>query len=255
MINILLNGCNGKMGQVVTQLLKENPKICITAGIDNNPDKYNNDYKTYKNIDDVKEKADLLLDFSHPNAINKITEYCLDNGMALVVATTGLSQSQYDFLKKASERIAVFQSANMSYGVNVTVELCINAAKALGKDFDIEIIEKHHNEKKDAPSGTALMIANEINAAVNSSLEFVYDRHQRGARKHNDLGIYSLRGGTIPGEHIVVFAGKDEIIEIKHTALSRKIFAEGAIKAIEFTANKKAGYYNMKDLLREACLQ
>lgn len=253
MINILLNGCNGKMGQVISLMLKEDPKIQIAAGIDTNPDKFKNYYKTYKDINEIKEKADLLLDFSHPDGINKIAEYCANNGMALVVATTGLSQIQYDILRQVSKKIALFQSANMSYGVNVTVELCKNAAKALGNDFDIEIIEKHHNEKKDAPSGTALMIAKEINSTMNNSLEFVYDRHEKGARMHNELGIYSLRGGTIPGEHVIIFAGKDEIIEIKHTALSRKIFAEGSIKAIEFTAYKRPGYYNMSSLLKEIC--
>lgn len=241
------------MGQTITHLLKGNSKIRIAAGIDTNPDKFVNEYKAYKNINEVKEKADLLLDFSHPDSINQITKYCVDNGIALVVATTGLSQLQYDILEQASHKIALFQSANMSYGVNVTIELCKNAAKALGGDFDIEIIEKHHNEKKDAPSGTALMIAKEINSTMNNSLDFIFDRHQRGPRKQNEMGIYSLRGGTIPGEHIIVFAGKDEIIEIKHTALSRKIFAEGSLKAVEFTADKKPGYYNMKDLLKEVC--
>lgn len=239
------------MGQTITQLLKGNPNIKIAAGIDTNPDKFINEYKAYSDIMDVKETADLILDFSHPDSIDKIVEYCVSKGMALVVATTGLNQSQYEALSKASEKIPIFQSANMSYGVNVTVELCKNAAKVLGKDFDIEIIEKHHNEKKDAPSGTALMIAKEINSTLNNSLEFIYNRHQEGARKPNEMGIYSLRGGTIPGEHTIIFAGKDEIIEIKHTALSRKIFAEGAIKAVEFTAGKKPGYYNMKDLLKE----
>lgn len=253
MINILLNGCNGKMGQVISDMLADNPNIHITAGIDTNPDKFSNYYKTYKDIDEVKEKADLLLDFSHADGINKVTQYCVDNGIALVVATTGLSQSQHEVLRQASEKIALFQSANMSYGVNVTIELCKNAAKALKGEFDIEIIEKHHNEKKDAPSGTALMIAKEINSTMNNGLEFIYDRYGKGARKHNEMGIYSLRGGTIPGEHLIVFAGKDEIIEIKHTALSRKVFAEGAVKAVEFIADKKPGYYNMKDLIKEMC--
>jgi 4-hydroxy-tetrahydrodipicolinate reductase len=239
------------MGQTITQLLKENPNMKIAAGIDTNPEKFNNEYKVYKEIMDVEETADLVLDFSHPNSIDKIIEYCISKGIALVVATTGLSQSQYELLAKTSNKIPVFQSANMSYGVAVTVELCKNAAKTLGKDFDIEIIEKHHNEKKDAPSGTALMIAKEINSTLNNNLEFIYDRHQKGARKPIEMGIYSLRGGTIPGEHIITFAGKDEIIEIKHTALSRKIFAEGAIKAVEFTVGKKPGYYNMKDLLKD----
>lgn len=239
------------MGQTITHLLKDNPNIKIAAGIATNPDKIINEYNVYSRITDVKENADLVLDFSHPNCIDSIVEYCLSKGLALVVATTGLSQSQYETLSKASEKIPIFQSANMSYGVTVTVELCKNAAKALGRDFDIEIIEKHHNEKKDAPSGTALMIAKEINSTLNNSLEFIYNRHLEGARKPNELGIYSIRGGTIPGEHSIIFAGKDEIIEIKHTALSRKIFAEGAIKAVEFIAKKKPGYYNMKDLLKE----
>jgi len=239
------------MGQTITQILKEYPHIKIAAGIDTNAVKFKNDYKVYNEIMDVEETADLVLDFSHPNSINKIIEYCVNKGIALIVATTGLSELHYEALSKASTKIPIFQSANMSYGVNVTVELCKNAAKILGKDFDIEIIEKHHSEKKDAPSGTALMIAQEINSTLHNSLEFIYDRHQKGTRKPNEIGIYSLRGGTIPGEHTIVFAGKDEIIEVKHTAFSRKIFAEGSIKAIEFIVGKKPGYYNMQDLLKE----
>jgi 4-hydroxy-tetrahydrodipicolinate reductase len=254
LINILLNGCNGKMGQEISRLLKANSNIRIAAGVDNSPDKCNNGYNTYKTLREVNEKIDVVLDFSHPDGLTGLIEYCLQNKIALVVATTGLSQSYFEALKKASEKIPVFQTANMSFGVNLTVELCKNAAKALGKDFDIEIIEKHHNEKKDAPSGTALMIANEINTVLNNSLDFIYERHEKGARKKNEIGIYSLRGGTIPGEHIIIFAGKDEIIEIKHAAMSRRIFAEGAIKAVEFIANKKPGYYNMKNLLKETCL-
>ncbi|HHY78493.1 MAG TPA: 4-hydroxy-tetrahydrodipicolinate reductase [Clostridiales bacterium] len=253
MINILLNGCNGKMGQEISRLLKTNVNMRIAAGVDINPDKFHNDYNTYKTVKDVTEKIDVVLDFSHPDSLTGLIEYCLQNKIALIVATTGLSQSHYEALEKASKEIPVFQSANMSFGVNVTVELCKNAAKALGKDFDIEIIEKHHNEKKDAPSGTALLLAKEINSVLNDSLDFVYERHNKGARKKNEMGIYSLRGGTIPGEHIIIFAGKDEIVEIKHTAMSRRIFTEGAIKAVEFIVNKKPGYYNMKNLLKEIC--
>jgi len=234
-------------------MLKTNPNMRIAAGVDINPDKFLNDYNTYKSAKDVTEKIDVVLDFSHPDSLADLLEYCLQNKIALIVATTGLSQSHYEALKKASEEIPIFQTANMSYGVNVTVELCKNAARALGNDFDIEIIEKHHNEKKDAPSGTALLLAKEINSVLNDSLNFVYERHNRGARKKNEIGVYSIRGGTIPGEHVIIFAGKDEIIEIKHTTLSRRIFAEGAIKAVEFIVNKKPGYYNMKNLLKEIC--
>lgn len=251
MINLLLNGCNGKMGQVISEMCRNHPDFKIVAGIDINPDKINNYYKVYQNISCVSEEADLLLDYSHPNSLVNIINYCINKKIALLVATTGLSHAHYELLNQASAEIPVFQSANMSLGVNLVAKLCKNAAKALFNDFDIEIIEKHHNEKKDAPSGTALMLAKEINNAVHEPLELIYERSRHGKRKTNEIGIYSVRGGTIPGEHAVIFAGKDEIIEIKHTALSRKIFAEGTLKAMKFIINKEAGLYNMNDLLKE----
>lgn len=251
MINLILNGCNGKMGQVISNMCHNNPDFKVIAGIDINPNIVNNYYKVYDNIEQVSEEADLLLDFSHPGSLNNIVKYCVDKGIALVVATTGLSPAHYELLLEAAAKIPVFQSANMSLGVTLTAELCKNAAKALAGDFDIEIIEKHHNEKKDAPSGTALMLAKEINNAIHEPMEFIYERFESGKRKSSEIGIYSVRGGTIPGEHIVIFAGKDEIIEIKHTALSRKIFAEGSLKAIKFIVNKETGFYSMNDLLKE----
>lgn len=239
------------MGQVISGMCQDNPDFKVIAGIDINPNKVNNYYKVYANINQFSGEADLLLDFSHPDSLNNIIEYCVKKGIALVVATTGLSPAHYELLKQAAAKIPVFQSANMSLGVSLIAELCKNAAKALAGDFDIEIIEKHHNEKKDAPSGTALMLAKEINNAIHESMEFVYERFDRGKRKPNEIGIYSVRGGTIPGEHTVIFAGKDEIIEIKHTALSRKIFAEGSLKAMKFIVNKETGLYSMNDLLKE----
>lgn len=251
MISLLLNGCNGKMGQVISDMCQNNPDFKVAAGIDIRPNKVNKYYKVYENVNQVSEKADLLLDFSHPDSLHNIINFCINDGIALVVATTGLSPTHYELLKQAATKIPVFQSANMSLGVSLTAELCKNAAKALAGDFDIEIIEKHHNEKKDAPSGTALMLAKEINNALHEPMEFIYERAESGKRKPNEIGICSVRGGTIPGEHTVIFAGKDEIIEIKHTALSRKIFAEGTLKAIKFIVNKEPGFYNMNDLIKE----
>lgn len=239
------------MGQVISGMCQNNPDFTVAAGIDINPNIVNNYYKVYENINQVSGEADLLLDFSHPDSLNNIVKYCINKGIALVVATTGLSPAHYELLRQAATKIPVFQSANMSLGVGLTAELCKNAAKALAGDFDIEIIEKHHNEKKDAPSGTALMLAKEINNAIHEPMELIYERAERGKRKSNEIGIYSVRGGTIPGEHTVIFAGKDEIIEIKHTALSRKIFAEGSLKAMKFIVNKETGFYNMSDLLKQ----
>jgi 4-hydroxy-tetrahydrodipicolinate reductase len=247
-----MSGCNGKMGQVITKLAANFDNIIIAAGISRQSDKISNSYPVYTDYKDIKEKIDVVIDFSNPEAIPELLEFCKTRETALVLATTGLSPEDYQKVKQTAEIIPVFMSANMSLGINVLIELAATAASKLGFGYDIEILEKHHNEKKDTPSGTALMIANEINEQLDHTMDFVYDRSQtREKRKNSEIGISAIRGGTIPGEHSVFFAGKDEIVEIKHTALSRDIFGMGALKAAVYVADKKSGLYDMKSMLKE----
>lgn len=252
MIKILMNGCNGKMGQVITRLSGEYDNIGIIAGVDRNPSRLQNPYPVFGSIRDFTDKADVVVDFSNPGALPELAEYCIAHQTALVVGTTGLSDKDNEILRQASEAVPVFVSANMSFGISVMLELVLKAASTLGEGYDIEIFEKHHNEKKDAPSGTAMMLAKELKNHINSSAEFVYDRSGRNEKRRPDeIGIMSLRGGTIAGEHSVYFAGKDEVIEIKHTAASRDVLGRGAIRAVLYTAAKPKGYYNMKSMLKE----
>jgi 4-hydroxy-tetrahydrodipicolinate reductase len=251
-INILMSGCNGKMGQVISKLAANFDNINIAAGISRQPDKYSNPYPVYTTYKDVTEEIDVVIDFSNPDVLPELLDFCNNKETALVLATTGLSPGDYKMIEQAAEVLPIFMSANMSLGINVLIELARTAASKLGFGFDIEILEKHHNEKKDAPSGTALMIANEINQQLDNSMDFIYDRSQkRDKRKRSEIGISALRGGTIPGEHSVFFAGKDEIVEIKHTALSRDVFGMGALKAAEYIVNKQKGIYDMKSMLKE----
>ncbi len=247
-----MNGCNGKMGQTLSDLIEELDYIRIIAGVDRNPKKFKNSYPVYPSFENIKEEVDVTIDFSHPSALQDLLNFCVNKKTALVVATTGLSPLDNEILKQASENIPIFVSANMSIGINLIMNLVSETAKTLHSNFDIEIIEKHHNEKKDAPSGTALMLADEINNALNDTMNYVYDRSiHTEKRNKNDIGIHSLRGGSIPGEHSIIFAGLDEIIEIKHTALSRIIFAKGALEAVKFIYNKEKGLFTMKNLLKE----
>lgn len=253
MINVLMNGCNGKMGQVITRLSTEYEDINITAGVTRNSAKLQNPYPVYQSFKEAAAAyVDVVLDFSNPEMIPEAIEYCVLHRTALVVGTTGLSEKDYEMLRQASSSIPVFVSANMTFGISVLIDLALKAASNLGEEYDIEILEKHHNEKKDAPSGTAIMIANELKDNLDASMEILYDRSMvKEKRKPNEIGISSIRGGTIPGEHTVFFAGKDEIIEIKHTALSRDVLGRGAIRAARYTASKTKGFYNMKTMLEE----
>lgn len=253
MINILMNGCNGKMGQAITRLCSEYENVRISAGVTRNPGRLQNPYPVYGSFKEAAgAEIDVVLDFSNPEILPEAIEYCMDKRTALVVGTTGLSDADHEKLRQASAYIPVFVSANMTFGISVLIDIALRAATNLGKEYDIEILEKHHNEKKDAPSGTAIMIADELNNHLGSSMEFVYDRSgAKEKRKNNEIGISAIRGGTIPGEHTVYFAGKDEIIEIKHTALSRDVLGRGAIRAAVYTASKSKGFYNMKTMLEE----
>ena len=250
MTNIILSGCNGKMGQVISRLVSERDDINIVCGVDINTDaKFG--YNVYPDFNSVSESADAVIDFSHPACFSGIVNYCRNTKTPLVMATTGLSDEQRAELTALADDIAVFFSANMSLGVNLLVSLVKKAASILEDSFDIEIIEKHHNQKIDAPSGTALMIADEIADTLTENPEYVYDRHSvRKKRSKNEIGIHAVRGGTIVGEHDVIFAGNDEIIEINHKAMSKEIFAVGSIKAAQFIKGKTAGMYSMKDVVK-----
>lgn len=249
MINILLSGCNGRMGQVISRLARQYEDLKIAAGYDISCST-NNDYPVFTDLQKCDIKLDVIIDFSNPVALEKLMAYAVAKQLPIVVATTGLSSYQKNLLEKASESIPVFYSANMSLGVNLLIDLAKKAAQLLEKNYDIEIIEKHHNQKLDAPSGTAFAIADSINTVLEQKHEYVYDRHSRlKKRSKTEIGIHAVRGGTIAGEHTVLFAGDDEIIEIKHTAMSRDIFGTGALRAARFIYGKHPGVYDMNDLV------
>ena len=250
MINVVVSGCNGAMGRVLTKAIEEMEDITIVAGIDKNINSYKNAYPVYESPLSVKEECDVIIDFSKPSNLNGLLEYSVNNNIALVIATTGFSEEEEHKIKEVSKFTRIFKSSNMSVGVNVLINLSKQATNTLGNITDIEIIEKHHNKKVDAPSGTAKMIANAINKELDDSMEFNYGRSGNDAkRKEKEIGIHAIRGGTIPGEHTVIFAGLDEIVEIKHTALSKKVFAQGAIKAAQYILNKENGLYDMNNLI------
>ncbi|MFZ5985975.1 MAG: 4-hydroxy-tetrahydrodipicolinate reductase [Bacillota bacterium] len=250
MINILLSGCNGKMGQVITKLASQKEELKIAAGFDVNTS-IQNTYPVFTDLKKCDVKIDVIIDFSHPAALENLIEFAVSRKIPAVVATTGLNNSQIKMLKDVSKYIPVFFSANMSLGVNLLLDLVKKAAKVLENNFDIEIVEKHHNQKIDAPSGTALAIADAINSVLNEQQEYVYDRHsRRKKRSKTEIGIHAVRGGTIVGDHSVIFAGNDEIIEINHIAMSKDIFAVGSLNAAAFLYNKQPGMYNMNDLIQ-----
>lgn len=250
MTKIIISGCNGKMGRYVTSCADAREDMEIVAGVDLYKGIENN-YPVYSSFDEINEEADVVIDFSNPSALNSLVDYCVKTNTGLVVCTTGLSDEQIDYLKAAADKTPVFFSANMSLGVNLVCELAKKAAAFLGDSFDIEIVEAHHNQKLDAPSGTALMIADSIKSELNYDAEYEYDRHsKREKRKPTEIGIHAIRGGTIVGEHEVIFAGNDELITISHSARSKSLFASGAVNAAAFIANKSSGLYNMSDMLK-----
>lgn len=250
MINIILNGCNGKMGKAVTSAIEMRNDMQIVAGVDIFGVCPGN-YPVYYSLLEVKEQADVVIDFSNPIAADGLFEACVQKKLPLVECTTGLSERQIDKLRDATNTIPVFYSANMSIGVNLLVELSKMAAKVLGDNFDIEIVEAHHNQKIDAPSGTALMIADAIKDELDNDIRYEYNRQaKREKRSENEIGIHSIRGGTITGEHEVIFAGNDEILKISHSARSKSLFATGAVNAAAFIVGKDPGKYTMADLLK-----
>lgn len=249
MTKIIMNGCNGKMGQVISRLVSEDDSCEIVAGFDVN-DNIENIYPVFTNPDDFTGDADVVIDFSHPSALTNVLNYCKKRNLPVILATTGFSDEQKKEFNDASNEIPVFFSANMSLGINLLIDLAKKATKLLEGNFDIEIVERHHNQKIDAPSGTALAIADAIDETLSFPAEYVYDRHAvRKKRKKTEIGLHAVRGGTIVGDHEVIFAGTDEVIELKHSAHSKEVFAVGAIKAAKFMTDKPAGMYNMNDLI------
>ncbi|MFT4144507.1 MAG: 4-hydroxy-tetrahydrodipicolinate reductase [Mobilitalea sp.] len=250
MTNIILRGCNGKMGQVISELVDVDDNAVIVAGIDvllNKPNKY----PVSQSFTKCNVSADVIIDFSAPVNLEEMLEFAVKRKIGIVLCTTGFSKDQMVLIEEASKIIPVFKSANMSVGVNLISKLLKEAAVVLtDAGFDIEIVEKHHNKKVDAPSGTALALADVMNEALNHEYEYKYDRSQeRTPRNKKEIGISAVRGGTIVGEHEVIFAGLDEVIEIKHTAYSKAIFAKGAIQAAKFLPGNDAGMYSMSDLM------
>ena len=251
MTKIAIVGCNGKMGGFVAEAVRENAACETLFGVDAfGVSKA--DFPVYKSFDEAADKPDVIIDFSNPAALDGMLAYALENRIPCVICTTGYSQEQVARIKAASEQIAVFYSGNMSLGINLLIELAKQAAKVLGGSFDIEIVEKHHNLKVDAPSGTALMIADAISDTLEQEPQYVYDRHSyRKKRSKNEIGIHSVRGGTIVGEHEVIFAGHDEVVTVTHQAQSKQVFAVGAVNAAAFLAKQGAGMYDMSDLLAD----
>ena len=250
MTKIIMLGCNGRMGQMITDMVKQDDECTIVAGIDI-VDNRDNGYPVYTKLADCDVEADAIIDFTSATDFESRMDYAVDKQIPIIECSTGLSEEQMDYLKKACEKVAVLKSANMSLGINLLMKLLKEAAvKLAGDGFDVEIVEKHHNQKLDAPSGTALALADSINEAMDDRYEYIYDRSQvRQKRDKKELGISAVRGGTIVGEHEVIFAGTDEVITFKHTAYSRAVFAKGSITAAKYLKGKAAGLYDMSDVL------
>lgn len=250
MVKIIMHGCNGKMGQVISGICQEDSEVEIVAGIDVYTEKKNT-YPVFSSIEECDVEADVVVDFAAAGAVDALLDFCVKQKMPVVLCTTGLSEEQLAKVEEASKETAVLKSANMSLGINMLLDLLPRAAKVLAPaGFDIEIVEKHHNQKVDAPSGTAYALADSMNHALDDVYEYKYDRTKdRKKREKNEIGIHAVRGGSIVGEHEVIFAGTDEVIEIKHTATSKAVFGKGAVEAAKFLAGKPAGKYDMRDVV------
>lgn len=251
MIKVLMHGCNGKMGQVVSRMVAETEGMELAAGVDRFLAK-ENPYPVFESIEACDVPVDVVIDFSNASAVDDLLVACEKKGLPVVLCTTGLSEEQIEKVKKTSEKVAVLRSANMSLGVNLLMKLLKDASRVLAPaGYDIEIVEKHHNQKVDAPSGTALALADSINEAMDHVYSYTYDRSQeRKTRSDKEIGIAAVRGGTIVGEHEVIYAGEDEVIEFKHTAYSKAIFAKGAVSAAAFLAGKEPGLYDMSNVIQ-----
>lgn len=250
MVRIIMNGCNGHMGRVISDLVAKDEDAEIVAGVDI-ADAGIHSYPVFTDIHACDVQADVMIDFSSAKATDAVLEYCGEKELPLVLCTTGLSEEQIEKVKETAKKTAVLRSANMSLGINTLLKLLQDAAKVLAvAGFDMEIVERHHNLKVDAPSGTALALADSLNEAMDNQYHYVYDRSQkREQRDAKEIGISAVRGGTIVGDHEVIFAGPDEVIEFKHTAYSKTVFAKGAVEAAKFLKGKQAGLYNMSHVI------
>lgn len=248
MTDIILCGANGKMGKVIRDIIAKRDDCRIAAGIDLNTE--SDSFPIYSSFDEIKEDADVIIDFSNPALLNDLLDFAVKKSMPVVIATTGYDESQKKQIEEASRKTSVFFTYNMSLGINLLANLAKKAVQVLGDGFDIEIIEKHHNQKIDAPSGTALMLADAICEELNKPMKYEYDRHsKREKRTKNEIGMHAVRGGTIVGEHEIMFAGRDEIITLSHSARSKEVFAVGAVNAALFLKDKPAGMYSMKEMI------
>ena len=248
MTDIILCGANGKMGKVIRDIVAKRDDCRIAAGIDLNT--VSDSFPIYSSFDEIKEDADVIIDFSNPALLNDLLDFAVKKSMPVVIATTGYDESQKKQIEEASRKTSVFFTYNMSLGINLLANLAKKAVQVLGDGFDIEIIEKHHNQKIDAPSGTALMLADAICEELNKPMKYEYDRHsKREKRTKNEIGMHAVRGGTIVGEHEIIFAGRDEIITLSHSARSKEVFAVGAVNAALFLKDKPAGMYSMKEMI------
>lgn len=252
MTKIIMYGCNGRMGTIISELCEKDDAVTIIAGVDKfGENRFS--YPVYTSIMECKEEADVVIDFSNVSAIPELLEYCTEKQVPCVLCTTGLSKELLEEVAKASEKTAILKSANMSLGINLLMKLLKEASAVLANaGFDMEIVEKHHNQKLDAPSGTAIALADAINEEFDNAYEYVYDRStRRQKRPEKEIGISAVRGGSIVGEHDVLFAGADEVITFSHTAYSRAVFGKGAVEAAKFLAGKKAGMYDMSDVIQK----
>lgn len=250
MVRVILHGCNGKMGQTLTNLIAADDEIEVVAGIDAY-DEGKNNYPVFAKIDKCDVEADAVIDFSTASAVDALLDYCIGKELPCVLCTTGLSEQQLDKVREAAGKTAILKSANMSLGINMLLKILKEAAAILAPaGFDVEIVEKHHNQKLDAPSGTALALADSINEELGQDCEYIYDRSgKREKRSRNEIGISAVRGGTIVGDHDVIFAGTDEVVTFSHRAYSKAVFGKGAIQAAKFLKGKPAGLYDMSDVI------
>lgn len=250
MTRVIISGCNGRMGRYITELCAKDEELLAVAGIDTFTG-VSNTYPVFEKFFDCDVEADVIIDFSTAKAIDALLDYSVERRIPVVLCTTGLSQEQTDRLKEAYTKVAILKSANMSLGINTLLELLKKAAAVFAPaGFDMEIVEKHHNQKLDAPSGTALALADSMNTALENTYTYKYDRSQeRRKREAYEIGISSVRGGSIVGEHEVIFAGQDEVITFSHTAYSRAVFAKGAVEAAKFLKGKAPGHYDMADVI------
>ena len=251
MTNIAITGACGKMGRVIADIIESRSDCVTIAGVDPYGESCGS-FPVYKKIFDMTEKPDVIIDFSHPSALEDLLSYCKMKNVPVVIATTGYTEEHIAEIKLAADQIPVFFTFNMSLGINLLIDLARRATQIIGDQFDIEIIEKHHNLKKDAPSGTAIMIAEAVNEELDNKMKYVYDRHSsRKSRERDEIGMHSVRGGTIVGEHDIIFAGRDEVITLSHSASSKEVFAVGAVNAAVFLADKGKGLYEMADVLKQ----